>query len=238
MTRLRSFLLCLAAIAVLLQPLGVSASDDRSSTRVDDPNKYQPAKEKRSYRGMSELVLRELDLKPGDVVVDIGAGDGWWAAQMAPFVGEQGSSHAAEVTQKLVDKMKDKYAELPQLKPYLCPKDGPGLPENSCDMAFTSKSYHHLDRATRVDYLRGLREVLKPTGRLVVAERYPEICSGMTDHAVQPSVLTKETEEAGWILARFELLAGTQHYLAVFVQKDLFPKPKKKPPAEKEEKGS
>ncbi len=27
----------------------------------------------------------------------------------------------------------------------------------------------------------------------------------------------------GWILVRYELMVGTYHYLAIFVQKDLFP---------------
>ena len=45
--------------------------------------------------------------------------------------------------------------------------------------------------------------------------------------------IAREAEEAGWIPVRCELITGTYHYLAIFVQQDLFPPetPKKKPPA-------
>ncbi len=36
-----------------------------------------------AYRRHRRYIIAELDLKPGDTVVDIGAGDGWWAQRMA-----------------------------------------------------------------------------------------------------------------------------------------------------------
>lgn len=168
-------------------------------------------------------------MKPGDVVVDIGAGDGWWAERMAKFVGEEGVIHASEVEKKKVNQMKSKFADIPQIKPYLCPTDSTGLPENSCDLAFLSQTYHHLDLDGRVDYLRHLRRVVKRTGRLCVIERYSEISTRHTSHGTLLSRLAKEAEQAGWIPVRYELMTGTHHYIAIFVQKDLFgPKPEEK----------
>jgi hypothetical protein len=34
--------------------------------------------------------------------------------------------------------------------------------------------------------------------------------------------LTQQAEEAGWVLVRYELITGTFHYIAIFVQKALF----------------
>jgi len=42
--------------------------------------------------------------------------------------------------------------------------DGTALAENSCDLAFLSKTYHHLNEGSHVDYLRHLRKVVKPAG--------------------------------------------------------------------------
>ena len=80
------------------------------------------------YRAKSDYILRELDLQAGDVVVDVGAGDGWWAEKFAKPVGKKGVIHAAEVENKKVDQMKKRFAKTPQVKPYLIKTDSTGLP--------------------------------------------------------------------------------------------------------------
>lgn len=197
-------------------------TNSHQSTRVVDVNQHTCADSGRyPYRQKSEYVLKELDLQPGDVVVDIGAGDGWWAERMAKLVGANGVVHASEVDQKKVDKMKEQFAGMPQIKPYLCPADRTGLPENCCDLAFLSKTYHHLEN--HVDYLHHLCQVVKPTGRVCVIERHPGLTAGRgREHAWCPGLLTQQAEEAGWILVRYELITGTYHYMATFVRQDLF----------------
>ena len=74
-----------------------------------------------------------------------------------------------------------------------------------------------------VDYLRHLREVVKPTGRLCIIEKYPEITPKSKAHGWSLSLLVKQAEQAGWIPVRCELIRGTYHYIAMFVQRDLFP---------------
>ncbi len=150
-----------------------------TSTRITNPAQHKRVGAgSYPFRAKSEYVLKELDLKPGDVVADIGAGDGWWAERMAPLVGIKGAIHASEVSTKKVEQMKRKYAKVPQIKPYLCKTDGTGLPANSCDLAFLSQTYHHLSKNGHVDYLKHLRTVVKPTGRVVIIEKYTEIGVG------------------------------------------------------------
>jgi len=216
-----SLLVLLILIAV---PVTVYADSDQS-TRVVDAKKHAYGGSGRyPYRDKSDYVLKELDLKAGDVGVDIGAGDGFWSRQMAKSVGAEGIIHASEVEQRKVDDMKERLADVPQIKPYLSPLDGTALPENSCDLAFLSKTYHHFNEGSHVDYLRHLRKVVKPTGRLCVIEMNSALGSGRgAEHAWSPGLLIQQAEEAGWILVRCELMTGTYHFIAIFVQKDLFP---------------
>ena len=134
-------LIHLSAAVVVIFSLTATYADSGQSTRVVDANQYtQTITGRYPYREKADYILRELDLKAGDVVVDIGAGDGWWTERMGKVVGSGGAVHASEVEQKKVDRMKEKFADVPQIKPYLCPKDGTGLTENCCDLAFLSKS--------------------------------------------------------------------------------------------------
>lgn len=219
----------LSRLFVLLTLIAAPAmihADSGESTRVVDAKQHVLVGAGRSlHRQKSEYVIKELDLKGGDVVVDIGAGDGWWARQMAGAVGADGVIHASEVEQKKVDEMKKKCADTAQVKPYLSPFDGTALEENSCDLAFLSKTYHHLNEGGCVDYLRHLHKVVKPTGRLCVIERHSGIPGGTRakEHGWFPGLLIQQAEEAGWIAVRYELITGTYHFMAIFVQRDLFP---------------
>lgn len=170
------------------------------------------------YREAANQVIKRLALKEGQVIVDVGAGDGWWAKRMAAKIGHQGVIHAAEISQEKVDTLKKNCADTAQIKPYVCPLDGTGLPENSCDLAFISKTYHHFDKDGQVDYLRHLKQVIKPSGRLVILERHISLATGRgVDHAALPGLIAQKAEEAGWMLLRCELLRGSDHFMATFV---------------------
>jgi len=169
------------------------------------------------YREAADFVIKHLGLRKGEVIVDIGAGDGFWSAKMAEKIGPKGIVYAGEIEQSKVDNMKKKLADVPNVKPYLCPMDGPGLDENSCDLAFISKAYHHLEN--RVDYLRGLKKIIKPSGRVCIIERHPDYATGDgKNHAWMPGLLGEQAEEAGWMLLRYEMIKGSDHFMMILGQ--------------------
>lgn len=177
----------------------------------------------KGYREAADYVVKRIGLRRNSVVVDIGAGDGWWSSKIAEKLGPRGIIHAGEVDQKKVDAMKQKWETVPQIKPYLCPTDRTGLNENSCDVAFISKTYHHFGKDTHVDYLRHLKKVIKPSGRVVIIERHADLASGRgKEHAWQPGLLGQQAEQAGWMLLRCELIPGSDHFMATFVKPEAF----------------
>jgi rhodanese-related sulfurtransferase/ubiquinone/menaquinone biosynthesis C-methylase UbiE len=221
-------------IVLLACELPQVLAESGQSTRISDPNQHHRVGEDRyPYRAKSDYILNELDLTPGDTAVDIGAGDGWWVERMAKFVGAEGTIYAAEIDANMVDKLKEQFASVPQIKPYICQPNSAALDVNSCDLVFFSQVYHHINENAQLGYLKELRSIVKPTGRLVIIEKYTETGLGHGTHGTKLSTLIAEAEEAGWVPLRIDLITGTYHYIAIFAQQKLFPPepPKKKKPA-------
>jgi SAM-dependent methyltransferase len=51
----------------------------------------------------TDLLLKALALKPGEVVADIGAGTGYFSWRMAQAVGATGKVYAVEIQQEMLD---------------------------------------------------------------------------------------------------------------------------------------
>ncbi|MHC4532793.1 MAG: class I SAM-dependent methyltransferase [Planctomycetota bacterium] len=214
----KRFRVCGVVVAILFLCLPAVGQQRESSS-----GRGSSSRGGRGYREAADYVVKRLGLRRRSVVVDIGAGDGWWASKMAEKLGVKGVIHAGEIDQKKVDAMKEKWEATPQIKPYLCPTDGTGLEESSCDLAFISKTYHHFDKDTQVDYLRHLKKVIKASGRVVIIELHADLASGRgKEHSVQPGLLGHQAEQAGWMVLRCELIPGSDHFMATFVKPEAF----------------
>ena len=51
----------------------------------------------------TDLLLKALDLKPGDRVADVGAGSGYFSWRMAKLVGDEGKVLAVDIQQPMLD---------------------------------------------------------------------------------------------------------------------------------------
>lgn len=220
----RHAIMC-ATLTGLLCTAVLAAIAECPTSRITDPQTFaQRDTTGYAHRQKVDFIVERLDIRPGDHVLDLGAGDGWWTDHLARKVGTEGTVHAAEVSDALVTRLEKRFAEVPQVKPYLCPQDKPGLPENSVDLVFISAVYHHLNKETRIQYWQELAKVVRPTGRVAVLETYPAIALRGKDHGTQLSKLVDEAEQGGWAAVEVWYLPGTQHYLAIFVQqKSFFP---------------
>jgi len=217
------------SLAVIFAIIAVGVSGEEvevsplPSSRVRDPSVLiQRDGSGYAYRTHLGFILQRLDIQPGDRILDLGAGDGWWTAHFAEKVGPEGTVYAAEVTQELVDRLKQRLHDHPHVQSYLCPRDRPGLPDHSVDLVFISQVYHHLEGQTRINYWRELAKTVTPLGRVAVIETYPPIALRGKDHGTPLSTLVREAEEGGWIPVEVWFIPRTQHYLAIFIQQKAF----------------
>ncbi len=127
-------------------------------------------RQEREQEERGELLLRELGLKPGMVVADVGAGTGYYARRMAPLVGASGQVLAVDVQPEMIEMLTAmaKKANLTNIKPVLCKVDNVKLPDASVDLAIMVDVYHELEFP--FEMMESIVRALKPGGKIVFVE--------------------------------------------------------------------
>jgi SAM-dependent methyltransferase len=110
-----------------------------------------------------------MELKPTDVVADIGAGTGYFSFRIAPKVPE-GKVLAVDIQQEMLDEMNkiSKAKGIKNVEPVLGTIEDPKLPEGKVDMAFMVDAYHEFDHPREM--MEGIIRGLKPGGRVILIE--------------------------------------------------------------------
>ena len=115
-----------------------------------------------------------LDLEPGMVVADIGAGSGVIAQRIAPAIdnGDEpgGTVLAVDIQPEMLDRLRVRMKALgiDNVKPVLSEPNDPKLEPNSVDVAVMVDVYHEFD--VPFEMTNKLAAALKPGGRLVWVE--------------------------------------------------------------------
>ncbi len=129
-----------------------------------------------------------IELRPTDVIADIGAGSGYYAFRLAEKV-PQGKVIGVDIQQEMLDFLAKRSAELniTNVQGHLGAIDDIKLPENSLDAALMVDAYHEFSHPAEM--LRSLHKALKPDGRIILLEFRAE------DPLVPIKPLHKMTEE-------------------------------------------
>jgi ubiquinone/menaquinone biosynthesis C-methylase UbiE len=159
----------MAALLLLVTLLSHDPGQGRDQYKnPKDVKAYVAAQEApdRAAWQMPEQVLDALELGPGKVVCDIGAGPGYFTLRAAKRVGEQGRVFAVDVDPRILDVLRDRIerAGARNVTPVLALSNDPLLPPRSCDLVLVVDSYHHFP--DRPKYLGRLAALLRPGGRL------------------------------------------------------------------------
>ena len=118
----------------------------------------------------TDLLVPALQLKPGMVVADIGAGTGYLSRRMAAAVTTTGKVLAVDVQPEMVAMLEKSVRQfgLKQIQPLLGAEDDVRLPAASVDLAIMVDVYHEL--AFPYEVLASIVRALKPGRQLVFVE--------------------------------------------------------------------
>ena len=162
-----------------------------------------------------ERMLDALELKPGMVVADVGAGVGFTSVRLARRVGPEGKVLATDVQPEMIRLLKQNLVDLgvKNVSPVLCTPQEPGLPEGQVDLAIMVDVYHECSHP--VETLSGIRKALKPGGRLVLVEfraEDPDVPI-KPEHKMTVAQVRQELEPAGFMLQKQHEFLPWQHIL-------------------------
>ena len=193
-------------------------SQERYTTRSGDPNGINKwymgrqiahvmshygidwlEREEREMEENTSLLLKNLAVKPGMVVADIGAGSGYHSALLSKMVGT-GKVFAVDVEPEMIAYLnaRIKQEKLSRIVPILSTEQKVSLPENTIDMMLLVDVYHEF--SFPYEMALSMRAALKPGGKLVLVEFRAEdpTVPIKTIHKMSEAQAIKEFKAAGF----------------------------------------
>lgn len=157
----------------------------------------------RQFEENSDLLLKNLNLKPGMQIADIGAGSGYYSSLMAKRIGN-GKVYAVDVEPQMILFLNERIKEekLSNVTTVLGSETSVSLPSSSMDLMLLVDVYHEFS----FPYEMGLSmyNALKPNGRLVLVEFRSEDESVpiKTIHKMSEAQSVKELKAVGFRLEK------------------------------------
>ncbi|GAB4238482.1 MAG: hypothetical protein Kow00109_12890 [Acidobacteriota bacterium] len=116
-----------------------------------------------------DRVVQSLNLEPGSIVADLGAGSGLFTRPMARLVGPEGVVYAVDIDPELLEHIQETAREqnLTNIRTVLAGEFDARLPER-VDFVLICDTLHEIRR--KPEYLQGLTRYLKPGARVAVID--------------------------------------------------------------------
>jgi predicted methyltransferase len=177
---------------------------EKWSKVFDDPNRdaWQKPHE----------VIQALALREDAVVADIGSGTGYFAVRFARMV-PKGRVYGVDTEPDMVKFLAERAKKegLGNLTALRASPGNPQLPEKA-DLVVLVDVYHHI--GNREHYFGGLRDSLKPGGRVAVIDFRMESPEGPPKAArIAPARVKSELKQAGYALEREHSFLPNQYFL-------------------------
>jgi ubiquinone/menaquinone biosynthesis C-methylase UbiE/protein tyrosine phosphatase (PTP) superfamily phosphohydrolase (DUF442 family) len=161
----------LLALATTLCPVSQADSQPARNALGNPPPTVFESPDRDQWQ-RPEWVIDQLELKPPDIVADIGAGSGYFSRRLAKRLTDGGKVIAIDIDPGMLTYLRDRanVEAFTNIETRLVkPADLP-LEPASVDLVFLSNTLHHI--SNRPEYYDHLRRSLRPGGRIVNIDFY------------------------------------------------------------------
>lgn len=169
-----------------------------------------------------KAALDSLEVAQGQVVADLGCGNGFYVIPAAQMVGGSGMVYAVDILKQALATVQSKARRrgLTNIKLIWTNLEKPGatkIPDQSVDIAWIVHVFHQSTQRTKV--AKEAFRMLKPGGKLAVVEWSKQAIpmGPPVEKRVSKEDAQKSTEEAGFKFSK-EINAGAYHYGLAFVK--------------------
>lgn len=149
-------------------------------------------------------LLKQLRLKPGMTICDMGCGNGFYTLQMAKAVAPDGQILAVDVQSEMLRLLQARALEqgVENVKPILGSVADPRLPKSQVDLILCVDVYHEFSHPEQM--LKAMRESLAPGGVVALAEYREEdpLVPIKPLHKMSKKQILKEYSANGFKLVR------------------------------------
>jgi precorrin-6B methylase 2 len=188
-SRLLAVSLCALAVCTGFAPAAAPAVPKYEYNRVHDPDgigKFYMGREiamvmghlaadwldrpTREKEERTDKLLKALDLKPGMVIADVGAGSGYFSFPIAKLIGPKGKVLAVDIQDEMLDLIRKrmKARKLSNIEPIKGTESDPKLPEGKVDLILMVDVYHEFNYPCEMT--EAMIKALKVGGKLVFVE--------------------------------------------------------------------
>jgi precorrin-6B methylase 2 len=162
----------------------------------------------------TDILIKDLELKPTDAVADVGAGTGYIAFRLAAKV-PKGLVVASDILPEMVQDIKAQIAKrgIENMKTVTATEKTPGMPPNFVDVVVMVDAYHEF--AYPREMLRAIRESVRPGGRVVFVEYRAEDPNVLIKplHKMTERQVIKEASSVGLVYVKTRLTLPQQHMI-------------------------
>ncbi len=167
----------------------------------------------------TSILLKNMYIKPKDIIADIGAGSGYHVFKMAPLA-NKGTIYAVDIQDEMLEALRAKKEARnnQNIKIVKGSEKSVNLPENSVDKVLMVDVYHEFNYPKEM--IASIKKALKPKGKLFLIEYRGEDRTVPIKelHKMTEAQAVKEMKAAGLTLERNDDNLPWQHCM-VFMKK-------------------